>query len=237
MHTKKTDIPISSRNSINQRCGDCLHFKLSAKFEKPCSQLGIKSFGAAPPCFSPNVYTMAQKSPDLLYQVGLLFHNFTPSQSRVLLSLLNMNKIFTKSYKLKFGQPVFFRLGNDYLSNYFKGYVVGVATAGDQQVFVTSDLSGSQKLKPVIATLARNSVFSVTEFKKKREDLVASGRLQDPQPLKTKVKKPVDSKYEVPSMEKAPSEWFDTYGARLSSAKKLKKGKGGITFKVSVKGK
>lgn len=236
MHTKKTVIPISPRNSIQQRCGDCLHFKLSAKFEKPCSLLGIKAYGAAPNCFSPNVYAMAQKSPDLLYQIGLLFHNFTPSQSRVLLSLLNMNKVFTKSYGLKFGQPVYFRLGNDYLSNYFRGYVAGVATAGDQQVFVTSDLSGSQRLKPLIATLTRDSVFTVTDFKKKREELVAAGRLQDPQPLKTKVKK-VDAKYEVPSMEKAPAEWFATYGARLSSKKKLKKGKDGLSFKIDSKAK
>lgn len=232
MHTKKTIIPISAKNSINQKCGDCLHFKLSAKFEKPCSQLGVKSYGAAPSCFSPNVYAMAQKSPDLLFQVGLMFHNFTPSQSRVLLSLLNMNKVFAKSYNLKFGQPVFFRLGNDYLSNYFKGFVAGVASAGEQQVFVTSDLSGAQKLKPVIATLTRDSVFSVSDFKKKREELVTRDKLTDPQPLKTKVKK-IDAKYDVPSMEKAPAGWFDAHGAKLSSKKKLKKGKDNtLSFKI-----
>jgi len=235
MHTKKTVIPISSRNSIQQRCGDCLHFKLSAKFEKPCSQLGVKSYGAAPNCFSPNVYAMAQKSPDLLFQIGLMFHNFTPSQARVLLSLINMNKVFVKSYGLKFGQPVYFRLGNDFLGNYFRGYVAGVASAGEQQVFVTSDLSGAQKLKPVIATLNRDSVFSVSDFKKKREELVAKGRLQDPTPLKTRPKK-IDEKYEVPSMEKAPEEWFNTYGAKMSSKKKLKKTKDGLSFKIDHKG-
>lgn len=130
MHTKNKVIKISSRNSIGQKCGDCLHFKRNAKFEKPCSQLGIKHYAAAPQCFSPDVYVLAKKTPDILCQIGLMFHNFTPSESRVLLSLLNQNRTFERAYGLKFGQPVYFKLGNDYLANYFRGYVVGVATAG-----------------------------------------------------------------------------------------------------------
>jgi len=233
MHTKQTVIKITNRNSVKQNCGDCLHFKRNAKFEKPCSQLGVKHYASAPQCFSPDVYVLARKSPDALFQIGLLFHNFTPSESRILLSLLNQQKTFEKGYSLKFGQPVYFRLGTDYLSNYFRGYVAGVASAGDQQVYVTSDMNGAQSAKPVIATLMRDSVFSVTEFKTKRASLQERGRLMDPNPEKKHVVTKIDAKYEIPSMEKAPADWYESFGARLNSSKKLKRGKdNSLTFKV-----
>jgi hypothetical protein len=37
-------------------------------------------------------------------------------------------------------------------------------------------------------------------------------------------------------MEKAPEEWFNTYGAKMSSKKKLKKTKDGLSFKIDHKG-
>lgn len=237
-HIKKKTIKITSRNSVVQRCGDCLHFKMCAKFEKPCSQLGIKSFASAPQCFAPNVYALVSKSPEVLMQLGLLVHNFTPMEKRVLQSILLQDKVFSKSYGLNFGQPVFFKLGQDYLSNYFKGYVVGVASAGDQQVFVTSTLKGAQNLKPVIASLSRDSVFSVTAFAKKKASLIEAKRIQDPKPLKTPA--PVKIKdaetHTPPSMEKAPAEWYASFGARLNSGRKLKRNKkdNSLEFKVNV---
>lgn len=237
MHIKKKVIPITTKTSIQQKCGECLHFKNNAKYEKPCSQLGVKRFASAPTCFYPNIYALTTKSPDALYQIGLLLHNFSTSESRILLSLLNQNKTFERSYDLKFGQPVYFKLGADFLVNYFKGYVAGVATAGEQQVFVTSDMGGQQRHKPVIATLLRDSVYSISEFKKKRSQLEKEGRFNDPNPKYTPVAKKVDVKYEIPSMESAPAEWFDSFGARLKSRSKLKKGKdGSLVFKVDQRG-
>jgi hypothetical protein len=150
---------------------------------------------------------------------------------------LNQNKVYEKSYGLKFGQPVFFRLGTDYLVNYFKGYVIGVATAGEQQVFVTSDLGGDQRHKPVVATLMRDSIYTNTAFRKKRFQLEAESRYVDPKPMYKPVAKKVDSSYEIPSMENAPEEWYASFGARLKSSKKLKRGKNGkdLTFKVNLR--
>jgi hypothetical protein len=221
---KKTKVIPLSKSSINLKCGDCLHFALNAKFEKPCSELGVKRFTEAPNCFSPNVYLLGKKNPDQLYQLGLILKDFSAQESRVFFSLLKQANQFEKHYGLKFGQPVYFCIGADYLSNYFSGYVIGVAECGDSQVFIGSDLQKKQRGKPLTGSFLRESVFTVSEFKKKREQLQKQGRLQDPNPLFTKPKaqlmKEVD--YTPPSMDTVPPEWF----TKEDKKGKVKKGKG-----------
>jgi hypothetical protein len=230
----KKVIPIS-KGSIGLKCGDCLHFKRNAKFEKPCHQLGVKHFQDAPYCYTPDAYLLTKKNPEVLYQLGMLLKDFSAQESRVFMSILKASKAFEKHYDLKFGQPVYFKVGNDFLSNYFRGFVIGVAEAGDNQVFITSDLGKKQRVNPMVGSFLRDSVLTSAEWKAKRSALQKAKRLVDPAATFTappKVKLLADD-YVPPSMETAPTEWFDKATDRVSS-KKLKKSKDGtLEFKIS----
>jgi hypothetical protein len=242
---KKKVIPIA-KNSIGLKCGDCLNFALNAKFEKPCKDLGVKRFSDAPSCYSPNVYLLGRKNPDVLHQLGLLLKDFTAQDQRVFISLLKQSKAFEKHYELRFGQPVYFCIGDDYLSNFYAGYCIGVAETGEGQVFISSDLQGKQRGKPLVGTFIRDSVFTVTQFKKKRAQLQKADRILDPKPMfATQTYTPAMAKvdYTPPSMDTAPEAWFykdkplkkKGKDARLSS-KNLKRSKDGtVEFHVTRK--
>ena len=235
---KKSEIPVTSKHVLKYKCGDCLHFggadKGIAKFESVCSKLGVKRFADAPSCFFGNVYVLAKKEPDRLYQIGMMFHDFTSREKRILMSLLKASPSFEKKYNLAFGMPVYFYLSRDYLSNYFRGFVIGVAVTGDPKVYIASDLNGRQRGNPCTVSLYRNSIFSISEFKKKKEQLIKSGRLKDPTPLSKDMKMPkkVEADYQPPSMETAPAEWFDRFDKRLSYKKMQKEKDGSLRFKV-----
>ena len=234
---KRKVIPITQKNSIGYKCGDCLSFVRNAKFEKPCSQLGVKRFADAPSCFSPDVFILNKKNPDVVQQLGILLNDFSATDMRVFMALLKASKNYEKHYALKFGQPVHFYLNRDYLSNYFRGFVLGVSEAGERQVYVTSDLKSTQRKSPVIATLFRESVFTNAEFKKKREVLIKAKRINDPVPLVKAYKgQPKPSKvtdtYVPPTLEDAPSEWLDKTD-RLPVKKSFNREVDGtLTFKV-----
>lgn len=234
MLKKNKVIPIA-KASIGLKCGDCLHFKRNAKFEKPCTQLGVKHFATAPACYSPDPYILSAQSPDVLFRLGLLLTNFSAKETRVFMAILKQSGSLEKHYKLKFGQPVYFRIGNDYLSNYFRGFVLGIAEEGEAQVYVTSDLEKKQRKTPVIATLIRESVYTLSTWKKKKQQLLDDGRKQDPNPLfavqKTKIKE-ADT-YVPPSLETAPADWFNKVDNRPKFKKRVKEGTDGtLTFKL-----
>lgn len=240
---KKKVIPIAPKHaSIGLKCGECLHFKANAKFEKPCSQLGIQRFSDAPNCYSPDVYLLGKKNPDTLFQLGLLLRDFSAQESRVFFAILKQSKAFEKHYELKFGQPVYFRIGNDYLSNYFHGFAIGVAECGDGQVFIGSDMNSRQRGSPMTCTLLKDSVLTVSDFKKKRAALEKEGRLVDPKPMFTMPKATLKADkdgYEPPSMDSAPAEWYSkdkpnkkVKDGRISS-KSLKRLNGKLEFKVN----
>jgi hypothetical protein len=207
---KKKVIPIA-KTTIGLKCGDCLHFKRAPKFEKVCSTLGVKHFANAPNCYDPDVFQLASQDPEVLNRLGLLIKDMSSKDTRVFMSLMKRTIALEKAYKLKFGQPVYFCLGQPYLSNYFRGYVVGGSEGGEPQVYISSTLSKRQRKQPMIATLDRTSVFTVPEFKKQKEKLVKENRLQDPDPLFSTAPKSVvvDTGYVVPNMETADKSWFD----------------------------
>jgi hypothetical protein len=231
---KKKIIPISPKTSIGFKCGECLHFSRLAKFEKPCSFLGIKAFANAPSCFTPDVFKLQKTNPDIIYQIGNIMKDFTSAQARVLIALLRSTRAQEKFYNLKFGQPVYFCLSNNYLSNYFIGFVVGVASQGEEQVYVSSNLGKKQRSSPMLGSFIRDRVLTISEFKKRKKDLIAQGKIQDPKKLFTPSElvkaKPED--YEIPNMETAPKDWLD----KLDTAKIKKRPKreldGTLSFKL-----
>lgn len=234
MIKKKKVIPIA-KASIGLKCGDCLHFKRNAKFEKPCSQLGIKHFANAPSCYTPDPYILSAQSPDVLNKLGLLLSNFSAKETRVFMAILKQSTSLEKNFKLKFGQPVFFRIGPDFLSNYFRGFVLGVAEEGDAQVYVTSDMEKKQRKSPVMASLLRDSVFTASEWKKKKLQLTNDKRLQDPKPLFAvqKITTKMDELYVPQSLETAPADWFNKVDNRPKAKKHLRtEADGSLSFKI-----
>lgn len=230
---KKT-IPIS-KSTIGIKCGDCLFFKGNKKFEKPCSELGVKHFTNAPACYSPNVYKLAEKNPDVILQLGLLLKDFTASDTRILMSVLKQQTAFEKNYNLQFGQPVYFRIGDDYLSNYYKGYVIGVATTGEGMVFLTSDLEKKQRIKPAVVSLFRDSLQSVSQFRKIKEALQKSDRLIDPKGELTKRAATAVSKvdYEPPTIDKAPKERLENKRKKVPKSRLIRAADGSFEFIAS----
>lgn len=198
------------------KCGDCVHLSKEPLFEnKVCSQLGIKHYAAAPiRCFTPNAYLLNTESPEVLFQLGLLLKNFNPRQARIIRAILQQHTKLQKKFKLQFGQPVFFRFGGDYLSNYYRGYVTSFNDVEEGVIYVTSDLGRKQRKQPLTARLPRESLYTITEYKKKREQLIKLKRLNDPKPLFAANAVKVDETHVPPTMENAPKEWFDKKEAR-----------------------
>lgn len=203
----KKVIPIS-KSSIGLKCGDCLFFKQNRKFEKPCTELGVKHFSVAPACFSPNVYKLGAKNPDVILQLGLLLRDFDASDVRVLMSILKQQTAFEKHYGLKFGQPVYVRIGDDYVSNYYRAFVIGVAECGDSMVFLASDLAQRQRQKPAVMSLFRDSLLTTSQWKVIRKRLQDADKVVDPKGhfAKRIQNSMVKVDYEPPTIDQAPKE-------------------------------
>lgn len=211
-------IPIG-KATIGIKCGDCIHFKRTAKFEKPCNELGRKHFADAPDCYAPDVYLLAKQNPEILFNLALLYKDFTPQETRVFMSLLKKAKTFNKA-GIHFGMPVYFCTGPDYLNNFYQGFCLDVTSTVPSMVYVTSDLGKAQRNKPMIGMFLRESVYTLSEFKKKRAKLQKAGKLVDPKPLSSSTgDKAMLSKidYCPPSLDTVPKEWLDKT--------KIKKGK------------
>lgn len=239
---QKKEITASSKLSLGFRCGDCLHLDKISKFEKVCSKLGITKNALAPACFAPNVFELQKVTPDILNNLGLMIKDLNSTQCRILLGLLKARKSFER-YHLAFGQPVYFHVGQDYLSNYFKGFVVSVSSFGEPTVYVTSDLNKKQVAKPAMLVLSPESVFTISRFKKKKDSLVKRNLVNDPKPfyfMKKVHPKEVDVSYEPPTMESVPDSWFDVYAGgkgkdKAQNKSPIKKVKSGLEMKIRSK--
>ncbi len=219
----------TNKVSLGLRCGDCIHHGKIAKFERPCIQLGVQQFASAPDCFSPDVYQLTKHNAELLNQLGLLVRDFTQNQFRILSFTFKSINIMLR-HGLKFGQPVYFCLGKDYLSHYFKGYVIGASTDG-QYIYITSHLKKSRSA--TLLTLYSDSVLTVSTFKSKRKELLEANRLSLPSDTKTdtqkiplialinaraninKPKKDVLADYTPPTLDNAPDGWIDIHEKKV----------------------
>lgn len=225
----KKIIPIG-KAFISIKCGECIHFTRVKKFELPCKELGRKHFSDAPGCYDPDVYLLTKQAPDTLSQLALLVKDFSSSEVRVLMSLLKNTKAFEKA-GYAFGQPVFFKIGEDYLSNYYRGFVLNVSSQ-DTTVTVTSDLNKTQRSNPLIGFVLSENIYSVSAFRKKKAQLVKQGREIDPAPKFTKIQKAeiVKADYVPPTMDNAPDDWFNKVDS--TGKKKKKRGGRGLVFEV-----
>ena len=229
----KEDGSNSPKQTLGMRCGECLHFKKGPpKFHSVCINLGVQSFAKAPNCFTPNVALLNTVSHDIVSQLGLIAKDLSPVQLR-LLSYVFKHAGVLRKVELKFGQPIFFSLGSDYLSHYFRGYVLHVSDDRDY-VFVTSCLNKTKY--QTFLTLPIASVLKGMAFKETRKRLVQSGRISLKSDTKYTGKLPlaellsatgcllysrrnevVDADYIPPTLETAPAEWLNRHAKSMSS--------------------
>lgn len=234
---KKTS---TDKVSLGMKCGDCLHYQRGpAKFENTCNKMGVDAKSKAPDCFSPDVFRLnSTVSPDTLGKIGFLIRDFSPSQSRILSHLLSKNGNAIHKHGFKFGQPVYFTLGEDYISHYFKGYVI---SACDDYIYVASVLNKAKKSTSL--TLIPKTVLSYKEYKIKEAKLLKSKKIfmseRDKKIIRklpfaehidaqgcVKLPEQVKSDYEPPTFDTAPEAWFNIYDTKLQAKLRKKKPKG-----------
>lgn len=182
-------MPVKTSDSkvrLGMRCGECLHYNCSSKYEDVCSKLGVLSKANAPDCFYPNFNLLnTLKSPSIASELGSMVKTLKPSQLRVLAHTLVKSASMLEKQGVRFGQPVWFSLGRDFLSHYFKGYVIGFerVTETDKNgktirhdlIVVSSTLKKSKE--STIAHFMRSSILVSSEWKSHKAKLIAEGKI------------------------------------------------------------
>lgn len=192
--------------ALKFKCSSCLHFKKvpHPQFEDLCSKLGIQGYSPAPTCYTPNIYEIKQ-TPDFLATFGLLVQQLKPAEVEILQGLMHSSGKLLKM-NLRFGSPVYFCTGRDYLSNYLKGVVVGLMGAGKTNtVCVIGNASQLSVGSTMMGFIPASSLMSPKEFKAKAEALKASGKVNDPQVKKgRRISTKAEAKYEPPTLDTDP---------------------------------
>lgn len=201
--------------------------------------MGVDAKSKAPDCFSPDVFRLNSiASPELIGQIGRLIKDFSPAQSRILSHLLSKNGNDIHRHGFKFGQPVYFTLGEDYLSHYFKGYVIG---ACEDYVYVSAKLNKARSNTSL--TCIPTSLLSFKQYKEKEKKLLKSKRIfmseKDKRHLMklplaehidkhgcVKLPEQVQIDYEPPTLDTAPASWFNIYDTSIQAKLRKRKPKG-----------
>ena len=211
---------------IGMKCGDCLHYTKISKFEDVCCKLGVSKKTNAPDCFHPDYYRLSSnKTPEKVNDIAKVVSSLRPAQLRILAFTLTKTANHLKNFGFYFGQRVYFTLGRDYLSHYFKGYVIGVNTENNTLI-VTARLNKDNH--STVGQFIADSLYSSKDFKKKKKSLMDKGRLVMPNTDKKYLsklpigeligadgslpkfeEKKTDFDYEPPTLDCAPKEWFD----------------------------
>lgn len=186
------------------KCGECLHFKQTPHpaHEGVCCNLGVRSFGSAPRCFTPD-YTKVIGNTDEFVQLINFMSNKTPQQRKILMGIL---RAAPSGRRLRLGTKVYMNVrSREYISNYMCGYVVGYTSAG--QLVITGSPSMSTRGRAFFAYLRDDtSVLQYAAWKKKFVDLRDKGRIEDPDAgLEHGIADTVrNDEYEVPTIDNAP---------------------------------
>ena len=164
--------------NIPQKCGDCLFFKgeTSPSFDAPCSDRGVREYASAPRCFSPNVRKLAGVSSDTFELLGTILSLMDPTQTRLLNHLVaNQHMLAKAGFYLM--QPLFFRVGDDYLDNYFKGFALSMTSAGDVMLCSAPYLRGG---KTAYAQVSKQSLLDQFNMDLHRAELIEHGKIYEP---------------------------------------------------------
>lgn len=191
------------------KCGDCLHHKTSChpSYEKPCSQLGIKTFALAPKCFTPD-YTKVIPNAEQFVVLSALFNDLKPAQARILIAVLRQaGKAAKKNPNLPFGTKVYFKTGADVLKSYLCGYVVGYTSSGELVLTGSSDRrsAGSAFFAYLLPS---TTLLTPKAWKEKKKELIAAGLITSKKQKVTPAFIDKYTDYEVPTIDSNPG-YFD----------------------------
>lgn len=211
----------TKRIGVQMHCGECLHFTTQRLYEATCSNLGVDAEEAAPNCFAPDTRQLAGIDTNLIHSMGKLLRAATTGQQRLLAHAIEAAAELADKTRFKFGQPVYFCLGSDVLSHYFKGYVVGLSATGDQ-IIVSASIDSENQSSLI---LFPDSLMTLSEFKAHKEWLINNDRIMlTPQEAKRnglsiagyylpnadrEEQQAAFEHYTPPTMDTAPSSWFD----------------------------
>lgn len=212
--TKKDTLGSASSKNLAEafKCGECLHFASSChpRKDSACNKQGIRAFAIAPGCFTPDVTAVVQNAEEFAV-LSALISGWTTKQRRIFMAMLRGNKTLktskSTSPQLKFGTKVYIRMGRDVLTNYYCGYVVGYTTSGE--LIVGGNAHRQRAGKTFFAYLqTTEGVLSSKEWKIKRAELTAQGKLSDIRSSGTTGAYAKYADYEVPTIDSNP-EAFD----------------------------
>jgi hypothetical protein len=187
------------------RCGDCLHHRGHAHADKKtvCEREGVLPVAIAPlECFTPNA-SLLTGNVDQLTQLLAIFSAYDTRQRRALIENI--------------GETFYFRIGDDYISNYLRGIVVGRTSAGELM------LIGSPSEKTVGSAFVSylmdaEGLLTYSQWEDKRFDLFEKNRVIDPK--NTTIKRTtVADNYTPPTIDMTP----EMLEAAASEKKRKKK--------------
>lgn len=205
---KKDGIKKQTKASLNEamKCGECLHFKQTPhpSFEGVCNDLGVRAFGIAPKCFTPD-YTKVITNTDEFLSMVTFFNSKTPQQKRIMLGMLRQQ---SSGKRLKMGTKLYLNVrGREYIDNYLCGYVVGYTSAG--QLVLSGTPDRTTRGRTFFAYLRNDeNLLTDAEWRKRFAELKTKGRITDPKAGGGRDITAVvaNDDYEVPTIDNAPKE-------------------------------
>ncbi len=192
------------------RCGDCLHHRGHAHSDKKtvCEREGVLPVAIAPlECFTPNA-SLLTGNVDQLTQLLSIFATYDVKQRRALVELLKQSDI---------GQTFYFRIGEDYISNYLRGIVVGHTSSGEIML-IGSPSEKTAGSAFVSYLMDSEGLMNFAQWEVKRGELFDKNRVIDPSNTKIK-RSTVADNYIPPTIDMTP----EMLEAAASEKKKKKK--------------
>jgi hypothetical protein len=199
------------------RCGDCLHHRGHAHTDKKtvCEREGVLPVAIAPlECFTPNA-SLLTGNVDQLTQLLSIFATYDEKQRRALIELLKQPNI---------GETFYFRIGEDFISNYLRGIVAGRTSSGEIM------LIGSPSEKTVGSAFVSylidsEGLLTYAQWELKRAELFDKNRVIDPSSTTIKRSSVADN-YIPPTIDMTP-EMLEA-AANEKKNKKSKEGDGEV---------
>ena len=210
-----------SKVTLNVKCSTCIHYQTAPLHNKVCAELGVTKNAMAPNCYSPDPAYMARSIPiQIIKDLGKHLRELDVTELQTLSFYIRNASMLQQKSTFKFGQPVYVCLGNQYLSHYFSGYVLGMAYTGEH-ILVTSSLTQDEDV--TVLTLLPESILTRSQFNERKMKLIKAKRLEERKGDARKYRLPIAvaiakgefeyspteeyvSDYEPPSIDQAPNE-------------------------------
>jgi len=195
-----------------------MHFRGTAhpSIGTPCSLQGVKPYAIAPNCYTPDVAQLKSISTQTFNSLSSFVSTCTGGQAKILMGMLKSQAQLEK-HDLFLFEKVYFSLGSGkVLSDYFAGFVMGLAP--QSRVLIVGTQIFTNARQPVVAQMERSSLLNRQSFDKVAQRLSKEGKRNDLKPRKEIVIPPSVANYEPPTIESA-QEILDA-NASVAPAKK-----------------